>query len=149
VRTAATFIFVVFPTLVALTGCTSRPVKEPPKRDDFEKKLKCAGMLDKLRDDAEHDQFKSEAYARTFYSPRMNACLAEKYTLYFPDNKQPESLEIDDLSSNKTVWESSVDCKVRETGMGDPPRMEYKCSDYFWNVESQLEDYVKTNHLED
>lgn len=133
----------------ALTGCTSHISKETTQRDDFEKKLKCASLLDKLKDEAEHDQFKSEAYTRTFYSPSLNACLAEKYTLYFPDNKEPELMEIDDLSSNRIVWSSTVTCQVREAGMNDPPRMEYRCSDYFWKVEKQLEDYVKTNHLEE
>jgi hypothetical protein len=135
--------------MLAVMGCTSQPAKDRPRRDDFDKKLKCAGMLEKLKEDAEHDQFESEAYVRTFYSPRLNACLAEKYTLYFPDDKHPESMEIRDLSSNKTLWSSTVTCEVRETGMSNPPKKEYKCSDYYWNVEKQLEDSVKANHFED
>ena len=135
--------------MLAVMGCTSQPAKEHPGHDDFDKKLKCAGMLEKLQEDADHDQFESEAYVRTFYSPRLNACLAEKYTLYFPENKHPESMEIDDLSSNRTVWSSTVNCAVRETGMSGPPRTEYRCSDYYWNVEKQLEDYVTANHLEE
>lgn len=104
-------------------------------------------MLGKLQEDAEHDQFKTEAYSRTFYSPPLNACLAEKYTLFHSDNT-PELIEIDDLSSNKTVWSATVPCEVRETGM-NPPHNAYTCSDYYWIVENQMEDYVKTNHLAD
>ena len=131
-----------------LTGCTSQPPRKSVE-DDFEKKLKCAGMLGKLREDAEHDQLQAEAYVRTFYSPRLSACVAEKYTLYFPDNKVPESLEVIDLSSNRVLWSDQVQCKVRPYGMSDPPKSEYKCSDYHWNVENQLQEYVKTSHLEE
>ena len=106
-------------------------------------------MLDKLRDNAEQDSLRTEGYVRTFYSPRMNACLVERFTLYRND-KTPESFEVFDLSSNRTVWASQVTCDTRQVGTTEKTiRMEYTCSDYYWNVESQLEDYVKTNHLED
>jgi hypothetical protein len=144
----------ILPVLIVsvLAGCESptQPMAQAKSRpDDFEKKSKCAALLDKLRDDSEHDRFKQEAYIRTFYSPRLNACLSEKYTLFGDDEKIPESMEIDDLSSNKTVWSSTVTCKVRDVGMADPPRREYGCSDYYWNVQKQIEDYVKANGLED
>jgi hypothetical protein len=140
--------------LVVFIGCTSHPTlthsakQETPRRDDFDKKLKCAGLLDELQENAEHDQFKQESYVRTFYSPPLNACLAEKYTLYPHDENTPESMEIDDLSSNKTVWYSTVPCEIRDVGFGNPPRREYRCSDYYWNVQRQLDDYVTANHLE-
>jgi hypothetical protein len=44
---------------------------------------------------------------------------------------------------------ATVECKVRPIGNPDKPRMEYRCSDYYWNVEKQMEDYVNANGLED
>ena len=149
-----TQLFVAAAYLVLATGCSPRqteqlPSASKPPRDDFEKKLKCAGMLEKLREAAEIDQFKIEAYARSFYSPRLNACLAEKYTIYGSRNKVPEAMEIVNLSSNETVWFARVECKVRPVGLQDKPKMEYGCTDYAWNVEGQIEDYVKANRLEE
>jgi len=137
---------------VSLFSCTTRttaPTSGPPphQKDDFEKKLKWAAMLDPLRNSSEQDRYKIEAYVRTFYSPRLDACLAEKYTLY-SGNKAPETLEVLDLSSNKTVWLSQVECAVREVGPPGNTRSEYSCSDYAIDVERRLEDYVEKSHLE-
>jgi hypothetical protein len=140
---------------LAAFGCTqSKPAEylqpSKPIADNFHKKEECASKLEHLQEVQAASQFVIEGYYRTFYSPTRNSCLAAKYILYPEHGKivEKERLEIDDLSNNETVWSFDVPCGVKATGMGEHPVMKNVCSDYIWNVEGQLDDYVRENGLE-
>ena len=143
--------------LLGLTvGCakqqtkTEQPkkVETTPKVDNFAKKQACAAMLEPLRDRAEQDRFLSEVYARTFYSPKLDACVATKFTLY-SDKQSNETMEILNLSTNQTIWFKKVECGVKPVGFNNPPVRKYTCSDYAATVELEIEKQVSDSHLED
>ena len=109
--------------MLAVMGCTSQPAKEHPGHDDFDKKLKCAGMLEKLQEDAEHDQFKAESYVQNVLLATPQCMpIAEKYTLYVVVmNKRPRvDARLTTCPAIEPCWSSIRELRGAETGMSRP-----------------------------
>ena len=84
-----------------------------------------------------------------FYSSKRDSCLAAKYTIFHSPNaeKEKENAEIVDVLDQQQVWLLMYPCEPRHSVNGDgtytnPPKYEFKCTRYFWEVQSDLDEQI-------